>query len=105
MCHRWSLRRARQHDHNVDEEALVAEHLEGYDAPAEGFWQGYVDGQAGQQFDPDAFPDSLADQLRYEAGYELGAALLARGIRIRWPDRRKVSEALIDAAPECWDDE
>jgi hypothetical protein len=103
MCHRFNLRRPRAFDGNVDEEQIILEHLEGYDAPAEGFWEGYCDAQAGRPFDPDAYPDSVSAQLHFECGYELGSSLLARGIRIRWPDRRFVPDKLIAAAPEAWE--
>jgi len=105
MCHCFNLRRHRAFAGNIDEEGIVLEHLPGYDAPAEGFWEGYIEAQAGIPFDADAFPDSVNKQLFFECGYELAITLLARGIGVKWPDRRFVPKALIVAAPECWDDE
>jgi hypothetical protein len=96
MCHRTWLRVARQQTSNLDigdQEAYG--HLPGTDAPGPGFHEGYLDAIAGRSLDYD-FGERAAQQA-YEDGFFLGSALVARGLRIAWPDRRVMPAALIAA--------
>jgi hypothetical protein len=105
VCHRhWGLKsRFRLTDiphENLANTDELYEHLPGFDVPNVGFWEGYVDAQAGRDLDYDFGAEDPTVSFTYEAGFELGARLLARGHRMSWRDRRYLPQRLVALAEQ-----